>query len=275
MKCSYNAVNGVPSCADNYLLQTILREYWGWTNEDQWVTSDCDSVQNIYNASSWNVPNYGHNYTSTPEQAVADALNAGTGMDILESMPLHSKLLTRRLSDLDCGTFYPDFLGQAFDQGLYNISVLDRSLIRRYASLVRLGYFDPASIQPYRQLAFVNVSTTAAQVLALQAAEEGIVLLKNDGTLPLSSVKGVLALIGPWAAATTQMQGSYSGVAPYLHSPLYAAQQAGFSVAYAQGADINSDNTTGFAAALAIAKVADAIVYLGGIDNSVEAEAMV
>ena len=99
-------------------------------------------------------------------------------------------------------------------------------------------------------------------------------LLKNDGTLPLS-VKGVLALIGPWAAATTQMQGNYAGVAPYLHSPLYAAQQAGFSVAYAQGADINSDNTTGFAAALAIAKEADAIVYLGGIDDSVEAESMV
>lgn len=85
----------------------------------------------------------------------------------------------------------------------------------------------------------------------------------------------MLALVGPWAAATTQMQGNYAGVAPYLHSPLYAAQQAGFSVAYAQGADINSDNTTGFAAALAIAKEANAIVYLGGIDDSVEAESMV
>ena len=42
--CSYNAVNGVPSCADDYLLQTILREHWGWTNENQWVTSDCDAV---------------------------------------------------------------------------------------------------------------------------------------------------------------------------------------------------------------------------------------
>ena len=100
-------------------------------------------------------------------------------------------------------------------------------------------------------------------------------LLKNDGTLPISSSKGLLALIGPWAAATTQMQGNYAGVAPYLHSPLYAAQQAGFSVAYAQGADINSDNTTGYAAALAIAKAADIIVYLGGIDDSIEAEAMV
>jgi beta-D-xylosidase 4 len=222
--CSYNAVNGIPSCADKYLLQTILREYWDWTNEGQWVTSDCDVVQNIYNASSWSVPNYGHNYTSTPERTVADALNAGT--------------------DLDCGTFYPDFLSQAYNQGLYNISVLDRSLIRRYASLVCLGYFDPPSVQPYLQLTFGNVSTNASQELALQAAEEGIVLLKNDGTLPLSNRTKVLALIGPWAAATTQMQGNYYGVAPYLHSPLYATQEAGFSVAYARGADISSDNTT-------------------------------
>jgi beta-D-xylosidase 4 len=74
-------------------------------------------------------------------------------------------------------------------------------LIRRYASLVRLGYFDPPSNQPYRQLTWENVSTTAAEALALQATEEGIVLFKNDGTLPLFSIEGVLALIGPWAAA--------------------------------------------------------------------------
>lgn len=253
--CSYNAVNRVPTCADDYLLQTILREYWGWTEEDQWVTSDCDAVNNIFNASSWNVPKYGHNYTAIPEKAVAVALNAGT--------------------DLDFGTFYPDFLGAAYEQGLLNISTLDRSLIRRYVSLVRLGYFDHPAIQPYRQLTFVNVSTNDSQSLALQAAEEGIVLLKNDGTLPLASDVKTAALIGPWAAATTQMQGNYFGVAPYLHSPLYAAQEASLSVMYAMGADINSTNTTGFGAALAIAKQADAIIYAGGIDISIEAESMV
>ena len=71
------------------------------------------------------------------------------------------------------------------------------------------------------------------------------------------------------------MQGNYYGVAPYLHSPLYAAQAANFSVMYAEGTTINSTNTTGFAAAIAIAKQADVVIYLGGIDISIEAEAMV
>lgn len=243
--CSYNAVNGVPTCADDYLLQTILREYWDWSDKAQWITADCDAVDNVYNP---------HNYTKTPQEAAADSLKAGT--------------------DLDCGTFYPTYLGSAFDQGLYDISVLDRSLIRRYASLVKLGYFDPPSIQPYRQLNFDDVSTKASQSLALTAAEEGIVLLKNDGTLPLSSNVKSLAMIGPWANATTQMQGNYYGVAPYLHSPLYGALNAGYNVTYVQGAAINSTDTSGFEAALEAAKNADAIIYVGGIDITIEAEGM-
>ncbi|ESZ91881.1 glycoside hydrolase family 3 protein [Sclerotinia borealis F-4128] len=241
--CSYNAVNGIPTCADEWLLQTLLREHWGWEEEDQWVVSDCDAVQNIWDY---------HHYTSTPEQAAADALNAGT--------------------DLDCGTFYPTYLGSAYNQSLYNISTLDRSLIRRYASLVRLGYFDPASIQPYRQLGWSDVSTPTAGQLALQAAEDGIVLLKNDGLLPLSSNITNVALIGPWGNATTQMQGNYYGRASYLNSPLIAAQNAGFKVTYIQGADIDSSNTTQFGAAVAAAQKSDVVIYVGGIDNSIEEE---
>ncbi|TGO36934.1 hypothetical protein BHYA_0111g00340 [Botrytis hyacinthi] len=241
--CSYNAVNGVPTCADDWLLQTLLREHWGWTEEDQWVTGDCGALQFIWDS---------HNYTIAPEQSAADALNAGT--------------------DLDCGTFWPTHLQSAYEQGLYDISTLDRSLTRRYASLVRLGYFDPPSIQPYRQISWDNVSTPAAQQLALQAAEDGIVLLKNDGLLPLKSNITNVVLIGPLANATKQMQGNYYGTAPYLRSPLIAAQNAGFKVTYVQGADIDSQNTTEFSAALSAAQSADLVIYVGGIDNSIEAE---
>lgn len=243
--CSYNAVNGVPTCADPYLLQTILREHWGWTNEQQWVTSDCDAVQNIF------LP---HNYTQTREEAAAVALNAGT--------------------DLDCGTYYQHHLPAAFEQGLFNESTLDMSLIRQYSSLVRLGYFD-GDLVPYRNLTFADVSTPQSQQLALQAAEEGITLLKNDGLLPMkidNSTK--IALIGDWANATTQMQGNYAGIAPYLHSPLYAAQQLGATVNYAYGPGFGDPTTDSWNSIWAAANASDIIIYVGGIDNSVESEGM-
>ncbi|KAF8208576.1 glycosyl hydrolase family 3 C-terminal domain-containing protein [Mycena galopus ATCC 62051] len=107
-----------------------------------------------------------------------------------------------------------------------------------------------------------------------QAAVEGITLLKNDGTLPLAASIKKLAFIGPWAGATTQMQGNYAGIAPFLISPFAAAQTAGFNATPTAGTAINSNNTSGFAAAIAAAQAADAIIYAGGIDDSIEAEGM-
>ncbi|KAG1809651.1 glycoside hydrolase family 3 protein [Suillus subaureus] len=240
--CSYNAVNGVPSCANTYLLQDILRDFYGFA-QDRWITSDY-AIDNIYSP---------HNY-AIPQQAVADALKAG--------------------ADIDCGTFYAEWLPTAYNESLITETDLRTALVRQYASLVRLGYFDPEDQQPYRTYNWSNVNTPPAQQLAYQAAVEGIVLLRNDGTLPLSSSIKNIALIGPWANATAQMQGNYFGVAPYLISPVMGAMDDGYNVTYVLGTSITSNDTSGFAAAIAAAKEADAIIYTGGIDITVEAEAM-
>ncbi|KAH9874022.1 hypothetical protein IAQ61_004650 [Plenodomus lingam] len=220
--CSY--INGVPTCADPYLLQTILREHWGWTNEEQWVTSDCDAVQNIY------LP---HQWSATREQAVADALIAGT--------------------DLDCGTYMQEHLPGAFAQGLVNENVLDQALVRQYSSLVRLGWFDDAAGQPYRQFGWDSVATDAAQALARRAAVEGIVLLKNDGS---------------------NRSGNYAGVPTYLHSPLWALQQENLTIKYAGGnpggqGDPTTNRWSSLSGAIA---TSDILIYIGGIDNSIEEE---
>ncbi|KAF2252937.1 glycoside hydrolase family 3 protein [Trematosphaeria pertusa] len=243
--CSYNAVNGVPTCADPYLLQTILREHWGWTNEEQWVTSDCDAVQNVF------LP---HQWSPNREQAAADSLIAGT--------------------DVNCGTYMPDHLPAAFAQGLVNESIIDQALIRQYSSLVRLGWFDPPENQPYRQLDFSAVATNASQALAYKAAVEGIVLLKNDGVLPLSLDSSTsLGLFGDWANATENLLGNYYGVPTYLHSPLWAAQQLNIAIQYAQGPGGQGDPTTGsWLSIWPAADASDVIVYVGGVDNSVEEE---
>ena len=242
--CSYNALNGVPTCADPYLLQTILREHWGWTNEQQWVTSDCDAVQNIF------LP---HEYAATREEAVAKALIAGT--------------------DVNCGTYYQENLPKAYAQGLFNVSTLDQALVRQYSSLVRLGYFDGLSV-PYRNISWSDVNTPHAQKLAYKAAAEGITLLKNDGTLPMKITSDMtVTIVGDWANATTQMQGNYAGIAPYLHSPLWALQQTGAKFYYSGVPGGQGDPTTDSWLPLwNWAERADVLIYAGGIDNTVESE---
>lgn len=239
-------MNGVPTCADPYLLQTILREHWGWTNEEQWVTSDCDAIQNVF------LP---HQWSSTREQAVADSLIAGT--------------------DLDCGSYMPNHLPGAFAQGLVNETVLDQALVRQYSSLIRLGWFDAPENQPYRQLDFSDVATNASQQLAYRAAAEGIVLLKNDGLLPLTIDSSTsLGLFGEWANATDDLLGNYYGVATYLHSPLWAAEQLNITVNYASGLGGSSDPTTNFGwlPVWPAAAASDVIIFISGITNDIEAE---
>lgn len=240
-------MNGVPTCADPYLLQTILREHWGWTNEEQWVTSDCDAVQNVY------LP---HQWSATREQAAADSLNAGT--------------------DVNCGTYMPNHLPTAFAQGLVNESTLDLALTRQYSSLVRLGWFDAPEDQPYRQLDFSAVATNASQALAYKAAAEGIVMLKNDGLLPLSfDSSSSLGLFGEWANATDDLLGNYAGVSTYIHNPLWAASQLNITVNYAQGPGGQGDPTTNsWLSVWPAANASDVIVYVGGINNDVEEEGM-
>ncbi|KAF7299252.1 Glycoside hydrolase family 3 protein [Mycena indigotica] len=238
--CSYNAVNGIPSCANTWLLQTVLRDFWGFDDE-RFVVSDCDAIGNFID----------HDFSPDLAHAAASGMNAGT--------------------DIDCGSTYPDNLGDALSAGLVNTSTIARALTRQYTTLVRLGYFDPPASQPFRQLTFAAVNAPSSQALAYQAAIEGIALLKNDGTLPLSKGKKV-AIIGPWGNATTQMQGNYQGEAPFLISPLAAAQTAGLKPTFAAGAAINSSDTSGFAAAIAAARSSDVILYFGGIDTSIEAE---
>lgn len=252
--CSYNAVNGVPTCADDWLLNDVLRNHWNWTSDSEgyWVTSDCDAVQNVF------LP---HGWADSRAGAAAAALKAGT--------------------DVNCGTYYSHHLGEAYQQGLINDTDLDTALTRLFASLVTLGFFDPAESQPYRSLGWEDVNTPEAQYLAYMASVEGTVLLKNvNDTLPLTDEKlqgKKVVLLGDWATATTQMQGSYYGVAPYLHSPLYALQQlvGNDSVLFHDGPSY-SDPTTNedgnWDTIWDAVDAADIILYFGGIDDSIESE---
>jgi beta-D-xylosidase 4 len=244
--CSYNSVNGTPACASTYLMQTVLRDFWGWTDENQYITSDCDAVVDFYEY---------HNYSTTAPEAAAYALNAGT--------------------DTVCELEHVTDVTGAYNQSLLSEEIIDQALRRQYEGIIRAGYFDPNNSSPYRSLGWGDVNTLDAQALALQSAVDGIVLKKNDGLLPLEDTEVTIALIGFWANTTYEMLGGYSGIPPYLHAPVYAAEQLGLEYVYANGSITDSAGTDGWEEIeLSVAKTADIVVYFGGNDLSIEAEGL-
>ncbi|OAL02507.1 glycoside hydrolase, partial [Phaeosphaeriaceae sp. SRC1lsM3a] len=244
--CSYNAVNGVPTCADTYVLQTILRDHWNWTDSNNYITSDCEAVLDI---------SQNHKYAKSNAE--------GTGLAFTAGM------------DNSCEYSGSSDIPGAWNQKFMNESTVDRALRRQYEGLVRAGYFDGAAAT-YAKLGINDVNTPEAQKLSLQVASEGLVMLKNDkATLPLSLTKGSkVAMVGFWANDSSKLSGIYSGPAPYLHTPLWAANKLGLNAAVASGPILQTtsarDNWTDNA--LAAAKASDSIIYFGGLDTSAAAE---
>ncbi len=164
---------------------------------DGFVVGDCEAVAKIMTT---------HHYTSTVQDTVAAALHAGT--------------------DLDCGHFYAQHTQDALNNQTIVEADIDQALHRTFNILVRLGWFDPPEQQIYRQLTKADVDNSYARQLALQSAQESIVLLKNiNNALPLhidqlSNKK--IALIGPTANATSLMVGTYYGVTPFIIDPVTA-----------------------------------------------------
>ncbi|GKT44012.1 putative exo-1,4-beta-xylosidase bxlB [Colletotrichum spaethianum] len=240
--CSYNSMDGIPACSSEYLLKEVLRDTWGFTKDYQYVVSDCAAVTDVW---------LRHNFTDTEQGAASISLNAGT--------------------DLECGSSYLRLNGSLADKQVTEERV-GEALTRLYKALFTVGYFDGSA---HSSIGWSDVSTNDAQQLAYQAARAGMTLLKNNGVLPLSNGKfKSVALVGPFANATSQMQGGYPGTAPYLRSPLWAfTEQNDLEVNYAMGTEINSTSDSGFADALAAAKKSDVVLYCGGIDLSIESEA--
>jgi len=241
--CSYNSVNGVPTCANTYLIETILRKHWNWTESNNYITSDCEAVADV---------SQNHHYAKTNAQGTAMCFNAGM--------------------DTSCEYSGSSDIPGAWSSGALNESTVNTALIRLYEGLIRAGYFDGESAV-YASLGASDLNTPGAQSLAFQAAVDGIVMLKNDRTLPLKlSSNSKLALIGFWADNQSKLQGGYSGKAPYLNTPAYAARKLGYTVNVANGPILQQTGNSWTADAVAAAKKSDVILYFGGLDTSAAAE---
>jgi beta-glucosidase-like glycosyl hydrolase len=241
--CSYNSVNGIPACANSYLLQQKLRDEWGFTG---FVVSDCQAVEFVYTE---------HHYTTTPYNASAVCLKAGT--------------------DQNCGRFYEN-LPEAAAHGLVTENDFNVALARAFATRFELGMFNLKS-NPDTKYKYADINTKAAQEQALLVAQESIVLLKNlNNTLPLNQKVKSIAVIGPNADNADVMKGNYFGTPPYIVTALQGIKNAysGKNIIYAKGCEIQGSDKSGFAAAIDAATKSDVIIFVMGTNQDIEREGL-
>ncbi|KAE8647744.1 hypothetical protein Csa_003474 [Cucumis sativus] len=241
--CSYNRVNGIPTCADPVLLKDTIRGNWGLHG---YIVSDCDSVKVMVEDA--------HYLQDTNEDAVAQTLKAGL--------------------DLDCGQIYPNYTESTVRQGKVGMRNIDNALNNLYVVLMRLGYFDGNT--GFESLGKPDICSDEHIELATEAARQGTVLLKNDNdTLPFDpSNYKTLAVVGPHANATSAMLGNYAGVPCRMNSPMDGLSEYA-KVKYQMGCDsVACKNDTFIFGAMEAARTSDATVIFVGIDLSIEAESL-
>ena len=184
--CAYNAINGQPACANRFLLDQTLRRAWHF---EGYVVSDCGAVRDIFS---------GHHYRPTQPQASAISLQLGMDNECIDGD-------TSVTDDHD----YKPYI-DAVQQGYLPEPVIDTSLIRLFTARIRLGMFDPPETGPYSKIEKSELDSAAHRALARQMANESMVLLKNDGVLPLKSAKRI-AIVGPLTDQTAVLLGNYNG----------------------------------------------------------------
>ena len=193
--CAYNAINGEPACANQYLLQDQLRGKWGFQG---YVVSDCDAVRDVA---------ANHRYRSTQAKGVA--------ISVMRGMDNECVTFTSRFGE-PVDKAYID----AVQQGYLPESDLDTALIRLFTARIRLGMFDPPDMVPYTKIDEKELDSAEHRAQARKLANESMVLLKNDGLLPLKPEIRKIAVVGPLADQTRPLIGNYAGQPTHIVSIL-------------------------------------------------------
>jgi beta-glucosidase len=212
--CAYNSIDEWPACTNKMLLKEHLRDAWGFKG---FVVSDCGAIVDV---------NQGHKKTADITHSAALSLQAGT--------------------DLSCSIWTPGFntLADAVRQGLVTEDLVTQAAERLYKARIQLGLFDPQGSSPFDNIRFSGDIAIKDRQVSLKAAEESIVLLKNNGILPLKASPGHIAVIGPTADQLSSILGNYVGTPLRPVTPLdgiYQDQELKTSpILYAQGSTLAS-----------------------------------
>lgn len=241
---AYNRVNGEPACASGFLMKKLSE--WGF---DGYFVSDCWAIRDFHTH---------HKVTSTPAESAAMALKAGC--------------------DVNCGCTYTNLL-TALSDGLIEEDDIRKACVKLFTTRIRLGMFD--SKTEYDNIPYSVVSCDEHKAVSRECAEKSMVLLKNNGILPLDETKiNTIAVIGPNADSRTALEGNYNGTADdYVTFLRGIKERFGGRVIYAEGCHLYKDRMSGLAQAedrLAEAVIAaensDLSILCLGLDATIEGE---
>ena len=246
---AYNRVNGEPACGSKTLLTDILRKKWGFQGH---IVSDCWAIRDFH---------VNHKVTATAPESAAMAIKNGC--------------------DLNCGNTYLHIL-EALREGLITEDVITTACERLFTTRFMLGLF--AEDCEYDQIPFTENDTDEHAALALEAAEKSMVLLENNGVLPLDPNKiRSVAVIGPNADSIQALEGNYNGTSSryvtFLEGIRQYCKTKGIRVYYSLGSHLFKDRTSGLAQendrlaeAAAYAETADVTIACVGLDAGLEGE---
>ncbi|MBQ7822028.1 MAG: glycoside hydrolase family 3 C-terminal domain-containing protein [Clostridia bacterium] len=238
---AYNRTNGEPCCGSKTLLGDILRGEFGFKG---YVVSDCGAIIDFH---------MNHHVTESAEQSAALAVKNGC--------------------ELNCGTCYA-YLMAAYDAGLIDEETITTAVERLFEARFRLGMFDDDC--EYDNIPYEVIECKKHTELNRKMAQESIVLLKNNGILPLDKSKKV-AVIGPNADAMRLLVGNYNGMPSKYYTLLRGIQEYTDPI-YAKGCHIYDPNAnihhvcTSYREAIVAANHADVVIMCMGIDPSFEGE---
>lgn len=243
----YNRTNGEPSCGSKTLLKKILREDWGFEGH---VVSDCWAIQDFHQF---------HKVTNGPKESAQMALKAGC--------------------DLNCGCTYA-YIMAALQDGLVTEEQITEACIRVFTTRFLLGMFDGSE---YDDIPYEVVECKEHRNLAVEAAHKGMVLLKNDGILPLDKRKiRTIGVVGPNANNRIALQGNYHGTSSRYVTVLEGIQKEvedDCRVYYAEGSHMYKDTMENLAwkddrisEAVITAKQCDVTIVVLGLDELMEGE---
>lgn len=209
--CAYQQIDGQPCCGNNRYLQQILRDEWKFPGL---VVSDCGAIGDFWR------PNR-HNYVKTREEAAAKAVISGT--------------------DIECGSDYKS-LPEALKAGFITEQQMDVSIRRLLQARFELGDFDPDEMVPWTKIPEKVIACNEHKDLALKAARESMVLLKNDGILPLSPSQKIVVM-GPNANDSVMMWGNYNGMPTATTTVLQGIRQHASQVNYIDGCGLTRNTS--------------------------------